>query len=132
MNYSEILTLLDKGFTPDQIMTLTGSAVTAPPEDGGKEVKPSEDSGKDVKTPEEEPETGVETKPEDQSNSQTGLVEEVNGVITQLKELRSQMDSMRKVFQKEAIQNDSINTPTQVSAEEALAELIRPKYTNTK
>lgn len=120
MNYSEIMGLLDKGFTPDQIMTLTGSAVTATPEDGGK----------DVETPEEEPETVVETKPEEQSNSQTGLVEEVNGVITQLKELRSQMDSMRKAFQKEAIQTDSINTPTQVSAEEALAELIRPKYTN--
>ena len=116
MNYSEILTLLDKGFTPDQIMTLTGSVETPPPEDGGKDVKPPEDGGKDVETPEEKPETVTETKPEEQS-------------ITQLKELRSQMDSMRKVFQKEAIQTDSINTPTQVSAEEALAELIRPKYT---
>ena len=125
MNYSEILTLLDKGFSPDQIMTLTGSAVTATPEDGGKDVETPEDGGKDVETPE----TVVETKPEEQSNSQTGLVEEVNGVITQLKELRSQMDSMRKAFQKEALQTDSINTPTQVSAEEALAELIRPKYT---
>ena len=123
MNYSEILTLLDKGFTPDQIMTLTGSAVTTPPEDGGKDVETPEEK------PEEKPETVVETKPEEQSNSQTGLVEEVNGVITQLKELRSQMDSMRKAFQKEALQTDSINTPTQVSAEEALAELIRPKYT---
>ena len=123
MNYSEILTLLDKGFTPDQIMTLTGSAVTTHPEDGGKDVETPEEK------PEEKPETVVETKPEEQSNSQTGLVEEVNGVITQLKELRSQMDSMRKAFQKEALQTDSINTPTQVSAEEALAELIRPKYT---
>ena len=117
MNYSEIMGLLDKGFTPDQIITLTGGQMTTPA-----------DGGKDVENTPAETETVPATEPETTDNPQPEVVEEVNGVINQLKELRNQMENMRKEFQKNAIQTDTIQTTTQVSADEALAELIRPKY----
>ena len=123
MNYSEIMGLLDKGFTPNQIMTLTGGQATPAAET-------PEDGGKDVDNPKEEP-AAVETPtPEPADNPQPEVIKEVSGMITQLKELRDQMESMKKEFQKEAILTDAINTPTQVSADDALAELIRPKYNN--
>lgn len=121
MMYSEITNLLEKGFTPDQIMQLSG-VMTAPAE------APT-DSGKDVEnTPEPvETETEKETPPAD--NPQP-VAKEVEKVIGELKDLRDQMEKMRGEFQKNALLSDSIKTPTQVSADEALAELIRPKYDN--
>ena len=121
MMYSEITNLLEKGFTPDQIMQLSG-VMTAPAE------APA-DSGKDVdNTPAPvETETEKETPPAD--NPQP-VAQEVEKVIGELKDLRDQMEKMRGEFQKNALLSDSIKTPTQVSADEALAELIRPKYDN--
>ena len=126
MNYSEIMGLLDKGFTPDQIMTLTGGqTLTAsespavPPADGGKDV---DNTPAPVET-----ETEKATPPAD--NPQP-VAQEVEKVIGELKDLRDQMEKMREEFQKNALLSDSIKTPTQVSADEALAELIRPKYDN--
>lgn len=121
MMYSEITNLLEKGFTPDQIMQLSG-VMTAPaeaPEDGGKDV---DNTPAPVET-----ETEKETPPAD--NPQP-VAQEVEKVIGELKDLRDQMEKMRGEFQKNALLSDSIKTPTQVSADEALAELIRPKYDN--
>lgn len=125
MMYSEITNLLEKGFTPDQIMQLSG-VMTAPaeapaeaPSDGGKDV---DNTPAPVET-----ETEKETPPAD--NPQP-VAKEVEKVIGELKDLRDQMEKMRGEFQKNALLSDSIKTPTQVSADEALAELIRPKYDN--
>ena len=125
MMYSEITNLLEKGFTPDQIMQLSG-VMTAPAE---APAEAPSDSGKDVEnTPAPvETETEKETPPAD--NPQP-VAQEVEKVIGELKDLRDQMEKMRGEFQKNALLSDSIKTPTQVSADEALAELIRPKYDN--
>ena len=125
MMYSEITNLLEKGFTPDQIMQLSG-VMTAPAE---SPAEAPADGGKDVdNTPAPvETETEKETPPAD---SPQPVAQEVEKVIGELKDLRDQMEKMRGEFQKNALLSDSIKTPTQVSADEALAELIRPKYDN--
>lgn len=125
MMYSEITNLLEKGFTPDQIMQLSG-VMTAPAE---SPAEAPADGGKDVdNTPAPvETETEKETPPAD---SPQPVAQEVEKVIGELKDLRDQREKMRGEFQKNALLSDSIKTPTQVSADEALAELIRPKYDN--
>ena len=125
MMYSEITHLLEKGFTPDQIMQLSG-VMTAPAE---SPAEAPADGGKDVDNTPSPVETETE-KETPQANNPQPVAQEVEKVIGELKDLRDQMEKMRGEFQKNALLSDSIKTPTQVSADEALAELIRPKYDN--
>lgn len=125
MMYSEITNLLEKGFTPDQIMQLSG-VMTAPAE---APAESPADGGKDVDNTPAPVETETEKATPPADNPQP-VAQEVEKVIGELKDLRDQMEKMRGEFQKNALLSDSIKTPTQVSADEALAELIRPKYDN--
>lgn len=130
MTFSEVMTLMDKGFTAEQVMQLTGGKLDAPTTDP--------DGGKDVDNPPAAPGTGDNPAPAPADNPQdppddNPLAKEVQSVIDSLKGLRSEMEQMKKTFQMDSIKFDSIHTPAQVSADDALAELIRPKYnTDTK
>ena len=125
MMYSEITNLLEKGFTPDQIMQLSG-VMTAPAE---SPAEAPADGGKDVDNTPAPVETETEKATPPADNPQP-VAQEVEKVIGELKDLRDQMEKMRGEFQKNALLSDSIKTLAQVSADEALAELIRPKYDN--
>ena len=123
MTYSEITNLLDKGFSPEMIMQISG---------GNPGTVPAEapaDSGKDVENTSPAPET-TENNDTPTADNPHPVAAEVEKVIGELKVLREQMSKMRDEFQKGAILSDSIRTPAQVSADEALSELIRPKYDN--
>ena len=87
------------------------------------------DSGKDVENTSPSPET-TENNDTPTADNPHPVAAEVEKVIGELKVLREQMSKMRDEFQKGAILSDSIRTPAQVSADEALSELIRPKYDN--
>ena len=123
MTYSEITNLLDKGFTPEMIMQISGGNTGTVP------VEAPADSGKEVENTPPAPETTENNDTPPADNPQP-VAAEVEKVIGELKVLREQMTKMRDEFQKGAILSDSIRTPTQVSADEALSELIRPKYDN--
>lgn len=127
MTYSEITNLLDKGFTPEMIMQISGGNPGTVQEEAPAEAPA--DSGKDVENNSPAPETTENTHTPPADNPQP-VAAEVEKVIGELKVLREQMTKMRDEFQKGAILSDSIRTPAQVSADEALSELIRPKYDN--
>ena len=123
MTYSEITNLLDKGFSPEMIMQISG---------GNSGTVPAEapaDSGKDGENTPPAPETTENNDTPPADNPQP-VAADVEKVIGELKVLREQMTKMRDEFQKGAILSDTIRTPAQVSADEALSELIRPKYDN--
>lgn len=126
MTFSEIMALMDKGFTSEQVMQLTGGKMDVPTTDP--------DSGKDVENTPNDSDTVDNPTPapadNPQDNQDNPLAKEVQGVIDGLKAIRSEMEQMKKTFQMDSIKFDSIQTPLQVSADDALAELIRPKYNN--
>lgn len=127
MTYSEIMTLMDKGFNADQIMQLTGGKLDVPAvdADGGKPVDNPASEPEKVETPAAEP----ANNPQDEKNP-SPVAKEVDNLIAELKSVKSQMEEMKKVFQSDALKFDSMQTPANdgMSAVDALGELIRPTY----
>lgn len=118
LTYDQIITLTDKGFSPDQIIKLTGEEM---PEEV-PEAAPEE-------TPEQNSETpaqilpGHEEKPE--QNSESGSLSSV--LQEAIKNFSSEVAEMKKALQASNIRNIiREDVPPSKSADDVLAELIHP------
>lgn len=120
MTFEQITTLLDKGFTPEQITLLTTSAVptAADPVDSGEPANPLADSPDETIQPEPDPEP-VPAAPPTPSPAAAADNSEILNAIADLKK------SVQAANIK-TMSMDSVNADNQL--EKAMAELIRPSF----
>ena len=106
MTFAEISTLLDKGFSPDQIMQLSG---TAEPED---------------QKPEDQ-------KPEEQKPEENEILKQFKDIVSGL---TSEVQALKKTMQETNIRTESRDTSptTGESAFDVLAAMVRPPIEERK
>ena len=116
MTFAEISTLLDKGFSPDQIMQLSG---TAEPED----QKPEDQKPEDQK-PEDQ-------KPEEQKPEENEILKQFKDIVSGL---TSEVQALKKTMQETNIRTESRDTSptTGESAFDVLAAMVRPPIEERK
>ena len=118
LTYDQIITLSDKGFTPDQIIKLTGEEIPEPvPED-----YPDEKPEQKQETPEQLP-PDPEVKPEQKQDtgSYSSALQEA------FKNFTAEVAEMKKALQASNIRTvirDDV--PPSASADDILAEMIHP------
>lgn len=124
LTFDQIITLSDKGFTPDQIVKLTGEELPEPvpgaepvPE-AEPEEKPEQNSENSEQIP-PDPEPEPEQKPESGSLSSV-LNEAIKGFSAEVAEMRKalQASNIRTVAREDV--------PPSKSADDILAEIIHP------
>ena len=110
MTFTEIMTLKEQGFTPDQIMSLAGAVPPA------MDQKPEEPK---------EPEPPKEPKEPEQPK-------EPNPLETRMDGLENRINEMIKTMQQTNLQNGFMQSlpgdDLEQKAENALAEIIRPTF----
>lgn len=108
MTYNEIITLTEKGFTPEQIMALARADPTPVPE--GLPPETTDDSAGDVS-----PETS-ET-PEDNQ---------------EVLALKNEIEELKKKIQMQNIKTESVDVlpGNRETVEQVLSEFIRPPFEN--
>lgn len=126
LTYEQIITLSDKGFSPEQIVKLTGEEIPEPVPEAAPEVTPEP-------VPEEKPEqnsetsvqilSGHEEKPEQNSASgslSSVLQEAIKGFSAEVAEIKKalQASNIRTIIREDV--------PPSKSADDVLAELIHP------
>ena len=118
LTFDQIITLSDKGFTPDQIVKLTGEELPEPVPGAEPEEKPEQNSENSEQTsPDPEPEP--EQKPE--SGPLSSVLNEV------IKGFSAEVAEMRKALQASNIRTVAReDVPPSKSADDILAEIIHP------
>lgn len=118
LTFDQIITLSDKGFTPDQIVKLTGEELPEPVPGAEPEEKPEQNSENSEQIP-SDPEPEPEQKPESGSLSSV-LNEAIKGFSAEVAEMRKalQASNIRTVAREDV-------SPSK-SADDILAEIIHP------
>ena len=122
LTYEQIITLSDKGFSPEQIVKLTGEEIQKPVPEAAQESEQEEKPEQNSETP-DQIRPGHEEKPE--QNQETGslssvLQDAINGFSAEVAE-------MRKALQASNIRTQILDDdPPEKSADDVLAELIHP------
>lgn len=118
LTFDQIITLSDKGFTPDQIVKLTGEELPEPVPGAEPEEKPEQNSENSEQNP-PDPEPEPEQKPESGSLSSV-LNEAIKGFSAEVAEMRKalQASNIRTVAREDI--------PPSKSADDILAEIIHP------
>lgn len=107
MRYEEIINLLDRGFTPDQITALTGAAAPDP------EPAPADPEPDPEPTPADPEPAPADPKPDP----------EITG-------LRSEIENLKKQLQAQNIKTQSVSIlpGDRETVESVLATIIRPPF----
>lgn len=114
LTYDQIITLSDKGFSPDQIVKLTGEELPEPSPEPAPEPEPEP-------SPEPEPEPSPQPSPEPSPASLSSVLQEA------IKGFSAEVAEMRKALQASNIRNViREDTPPSESADAILAEMIHP------
>lgn len=118
MTYDQIDRLLNAGFTPDQIMSLS----SAPAESAGP--PPADSAGDDQPEPAAEPVPAENSSPAPEPAQEQGILEEI----------KTGFDDLKKTIQANNIKTMSVdNLPGSAdSAETVLAGIIRPPFDDKK
>lgn len=118
LTFDQIITLSDKGFTPDQIVKLTGEELPEPVPGAEPEEKPEQNSENSEQIP-PDPEPEPEQKPETGSLSSV-LSEAIKGFSSEVAEMKKalQASNIRTVVREDV--------PPSKSADDILAEIIHP------
>ena len=118
LTYDQIITLSDKGFSPDQIVKLTGEEIPEPSPEPQPEPFPEP-------SPEPQPEPFPEPSPEPQPEpSPASLSSILNEAI---KGFTAEVAEMKKALQASNIRTVSReDDPPTKSADDILAEMIHP------
>lgn len=118
LTFDQIITLSDKGFTPDQIVKLTGEELPEPVPGAEPEEKPEQNSENSEQIP-PDPEPEPEQKPETGSLSSV-LNEAIKGFSAEVAEMKKalQASNIRTVVREDV--------PPSKSADDILAEIIHP------
>lgn len=118
LTYDQIITLSDKGFTPDQIVKLTGEELPEPVLGAEPEENHEQNPENSEQIP-PDPEPEPEQKPESGSLSSV-LNEAIKGFSAEVAEMRKalQASNIRTVAREDV--------PPSKSADDILAEIIHP------
>ena len=118
LTYDQIITLTDKGFSPDQIVKLTGEEIPEPVPEAVPEEKPEQNSETPAQLPPD-----PEVKPE--QNSESGSLSSV--LNEAIKGFSAEVAEMRKALQASNIRTVAReDVPPSKSADDILAEIIHP------
>lgn len=122
LTFDQIITLTDKGFSPDQIVKLTGEELPEPVPEAEQDETPEEKPEQNSETPAQIL-PGHEEKPE--QNSDSGYLSFV--LNEALKGFSAEVAEMRKALQASNIRTvDREDVPPSKSADDILAEIIHP------
>ena len=112
LTYEQIITLSDKGFSPDQIVKLTGEEIQEPAPEA---------------TPEEETETPAPQDQEEQPAPEPSPASLSSVLNEAIKGFSAEVAEMRKALQASNIRNViREDIPPSKSADDILAEMIHP------
>ena len=118
LTFDQIITLSDKGFTPDQIVKLTGEELPDPVPGAEPEETPEQNSENSEQIP-PDPEPEPEQKQESGSLSSV-LNEAIKGFSAEVAEMRKALQASNiRTFAREDV-------PPSKSADDILAEIIHP------
>ena len=122
LTFDQIITLTDKGFSPDQIVKLTGEELPEPVPGAEPEETPEEKPEQNSETP-AQISPGHEENPEQNSDSgslSSVLNEAIKGFSAEVAEMRKalQASNIRAVVREDV--------PPSKSADDILAEIIHP------
>ena len=122
LTYDQIITLSDKGFSPEQIVKLTGEDIPEPVPEAAPEAMPEEKPEQNSETPAQIL-SGHEEKPEQNSDSGSlsfVLQEAIKGFSAEVAEMKKalQASNIRTIIR------DDVSP--EKSADDVLAELIHP------
>lgn len=125
MNYGEIMNLVQAGFTPDQIMSLTTSGVipSAPesvPTDTTPQSGPSESPIK-----EEAPAPDPAPDASSQGETDPDPLDEIRETVRQL---QAENEDLKKQIQSANIRDRTVQSVSVPDASATLAEIIRPTF----
>lgn len=114
LTYDQIITLSEKGFSPDQIVKLTGEEIPEPAPEPQPEPSPEP-------SPEPEPEPSPQPSPEPSPASLSSVLNEA------IKGFTAEVAEMKKALQASNIRTVSReDDPPTKSADDILAEMIHP------
>ena len=118
LTYEQIITLSDKGFSPDQIVKLTGEEIPEPVPGAEPEEKPEQNSENSEQIP-------PDPEPEPEQKQESGYLSFV--LNEALKSFTEEVAEMRKALQASNIKNViREDIPPSKSADDILAEIIHP------
>lgn len=118
LTFDQIITLSDKGFTPDQIVKLTGEELPEPVPGAELEEKPEQNSENSEQNP---PDPEPEPEQKQESGSLSSVLNEA------IKGFSAEVAEMRKALQASNIRTVSReDIPPSKSADDILAEIIHP------
>lgn len=126
MKYGEIMNLVQAGFTPDQIMSLTTSGVIpsapesvqadVPPSAGASESPIKEEAAAPDPTPAAAPSEG---------ESEPDPLDEIRETVRQL---QAENEDLKKQIQSANIRDRTVESVSVPDASATLAEIIRPTF----
>ena len=118
LTFDQIITLSDKGFTPDQIVKLTGEELPEPVPGAEPEEKPEQNSENSEQIP-------PDPEPEPKQKPESGYLSFV--LNEALKSFSAEVAEMRKALQASNIRTVAReDIPPSKSADDILAEIIHP------
>lgn len=122
LTFDQIITLTDKGFSPDQIVKLTGEELPEPVPGAEQEETPEENPEQNSENP-AQISPDHEEKPE--QNSDSGSLSSV--LNEAIKGFSAEVAEMRKALQASNIRTIAReDVPPSKSADDILAEIIHP------
>ena len=125
MNYGEIMNLVQAGFTPDQIMSLTTSGVIpSAPESVQADITPSAGASESpIKEEASAPDPGPGAS--SQGETDPDPLEEIREMVRQL---QTENEDLKKQIQSANIRDRTIQSVSVPDASATLAEIIRPTF----
>lgn len=122
LTFDQIITLSDKGFTPDQIVKLTGEELPEPVPGAEQEETPEEKPEQNSENSEQIP---PDHEPEPEQKPESGSLSFV--LNKALKDFSAEVAEMRKALQASNIRTVAReDVPPSKSADDILAEIIHP------
>lgn len=124
MNYGEIMNLVQAGFTPDQIMSLTNSGAIPSVPDAVPEVTTPQAPGAS-ESPIKEEASEPDTDASSQGESESDPLDEIRETVRQL---QAENEDLKKQIQTANIRDRTMQSVSVPDASEILAEVIRPTF----
>lgn len=127
MTHGEIMDLIQAGFTPDQIMTLTSSGtLPSVPDPVPADITPS--AGASESPIKEEAAVPNPTPAAASSEGETDQPDPLEEIRETVRQLQTENAELKKQIQSANIRDRTIETVTVPDASKTLAEIIRPTF----
>lgn len=126
MNYGEIMNLVQAGFTPDQIMSLTTSGVIPSAPESVPEVITPPTPGPS-ESPIKEEASAPDPAPDASSQGETDP-DPLDEIRETVRQLQAENEDLKKQIQSANIRDRTVQSVSVPDASATLAEIIRPTF----